>query len=78
MGYKTERLSQLSAQVGQINSEVEMLKSDVGLELDGVVQTYCDANAGVSYSDGLMRVLKDPAHSSLARRYRESLGDKAR
>jgi len=68
--YKAQRLAALHDQARAINSEVEHMREDPGIALDVIVQTYVDGHEGVTYAEAMERVLRDPKHAALARRYR--------
>jgi hypothetical protein len=70
--FKAERIAKLHAKAADIQAEVEHLKSDPGVQLDAVVQTYLDYHENVSYTEAMHRVLSNPGNADLARRYRAS------
>ncbi len=71
--FKAQRIAKLHAQASDIQTETEYLKSDPGVELDAAVQAYMDNSVRtITYSQAMEKVLTDPAHADLARRYRAS------
>ena len=70
--YKDEQIAKLKEHADDLRAEAEYLKTDVGVEVDTLVQTYRDQHDKVTYSDALNSVLNDPSNSEVARRYRGS------
>ncbi len=74
MTYKSQRVAQLHSQTDHIQSEIQQLKRDPGVEVDETIHVYMDAHPGVVYADAMTVVLNDPANADLAKRYSASFG----